>query len=253
MNDDRDTNRDTNKKHMHEEMEWEHPLSPEEEEILRPTSLFREFWRAFKIFIECAKGFYAFRHLNNCITVFGSARFNENHKYYHMARRVGQLLAQNKFTVMTGGGPGLMEATNRGAKDSNGFSVGCNIEIPEEQDPNQYLDKWITFKYFFVRKVMLSISSRAFIVMPGGFGTLDEFFEMDTLIQTEKINELPVVLMGIDYWQPLVDYMHNTMAKAGTIDIEDVNKILLTDSPEEAIHFIRNHKRSLDEKSSEPI
>lgn len=228
----------------HKEMQWEHPLSIEEEHILRPTNIVHEIWRAFKIFLECARGFYVFRNLPNCITVFGSARFHEGHKYYAIARRTGQLLAQQGFAVMTGGGPGLMEATNRGAKDCDGISFGCNIEIPNEQDPNKYLDKWITFKYFFVRKVMLSINSKAFIVMPGGFGTLDEFFEMTTLIQTGKMDDLPVVLMGVDYWQPLVDYMHETMAKHGTIDFADARKILLTDSPKEAIHFIQQHKRA---------
>lgn len=240
-----------NKQHLHEELEWEHPISEEEGAILKRTSLLNEFWRAFKIFMECIRGFIAFRTLTNCVTVFGSARFKEDHKYYIMARRVGQLLAQRKMTVMTGGGPGLMEAANRGAKDSNGYSVGCNIYIPLEQDPNTYLDKWITFKYFFVRKVMLSISSRGFIVMPGGFGTLDEFFEMSTLIQTQKIEGHPIVLMGVDYWQPLIDFMHQTMAKQGTIDIEDVQKILLTDSPEEAIHYIRHYNNSAKQRTSE--
>lgn len=231
-----------NKKKMHKEMEWERPLSHEDEVLLRPAKLHRELFRALKIFWESAKGFYYFRNIKNCVTVFGSARFKEEHQYYQMARRIGQLLAQNKYTVMTGGGPGIMEAANRGAKDSNGKSVGCNIAIASEQDKNIYLDKWITFKYFFIRKVMLTINSKAFVVCPGGFGTLDEFFEMATLIQTEKMNDLPVVLMGVDYWKPLVEYMHNTMAPTGTIDFEDARKILLTDSPEEAINFIRNHK-----------
>src|SRR5579884_2407099 len=142
---------------------------------------------AVEIFFEFLRGFRALHFVGPCVTVFGSARFNEGHPYYALAREAGSLLAQSGFTVMTGGGPGIMEAANRGAKDAGGFSIGCNIELSHEQKPNPYLDRWITFRHFYVRKLMLVKYSYAFIVMPGGFGTLDEVFETATLIQTQKI------------------------------------------------------------------
>ena len=175
---------------------------------------------------------------------FRFCRFPEDHQYYKLSRRVGQELAKNNFIVMTGGGPGVMEAANRGAKDMKGRTIGGNINIHHEQFPNIYLDDWITFDYFFIRKVMLTKHSRGFIFMPGGFGTLDELFEMATLIQTEKLENFPMVLMGKEFWQPLMDFIYNTLAVVGTIDIEDANKIKLTDSPEEAVAFIKNYKRN---------
>lgn len=210
----------------------------------RPSSLPKELFRAFKAFWELARGYITFRRVSNCVTVFGSARFPEDHIYYKLSRRVGQTLAKNNFIVMTGGGPGVMEAANRGAKDMLGRTIGCNINIHHEQFPNQYLDQWITFDYFFVRKVMLTKHSRGFIYMPGGFGTLDELFEMTTLIQTEKIRNFPVVLMGTAYWQPLIDFFYQTLVPLGTIDKIDVEKIKITDSPEEAVEYISNYKRN---------
>jgi len=228
---------------MDQEFTWERRLTLEDKTFLRgPRKIHRELIRAFKIFLESARGFFAFRHITNCVTVFGSARFHEYHEYYKLARNVGCELAKNSFTVMTGGGPGVMEAANRGCKETGGYSLGCNIKIPEEQDANPYLDKMITFKYFFVRKVMLTINSSGFIVLPGGFGTLDELFEMATLIQTHKVENFPVVLMGKKYWEPLMQYLEDTMVKAGTIAAEDVRKIFITDSPEEAVDFIRSSK-----------
>jgi uncharacterized protein (TIGR00730 family) len=168
------------------------------------------------------------------VTVFGSARFRPGHAYYEMAREVGARLSRGGYTVMTGGGPGIMEAANRGAKEAGGYSVGCNIHLPQEQKPNPYLDRWITFRYFFVRKVMLVKYSYAFIAMPGGFGTLDEIFETATLIQTRKIQDFPLVLMGKEFWQPLLDFMKNRLIVEQTIDVEDHSRLLLTDSPEEA-------------------
>lgn len=211
----------------------------EERRFLRGRQKFhKEIARTFKIMREYVRAFHAFRNVRNCVTVFGSARFGQDHRYYQLALEVGKLLAQNGYTVMTGGGPGIMEAANRGAKLGKGMSVGCNIYIPEEQHPNLYLDKWITFHYFFVRKVMLTKYSSAFVVLPGGFGTLDELFEMATLIQTGKIRHFPLVLMGIDYWKPLIDFMINTLAAHATIDVDDINKIYITDSPQEALEHI---------------
>ncbi|MDP9236534.1 MAG: TIGR00730 family Rossman fold protein [Chloroflexota bacterium] len=198
-----------------------------------------ELWHAARIFFEFIRGFRALHFVGPCVTVFGSARFAEGHPYYELGRRIGSKLAQAGFTVMTGGGPGIMEAANRGAKDVKGRSVGCNIELPREQQPNSYLDVWVTFRHFFVRKVMLMKYSYAFIAMPGGFGTLDEVFETVTLIQTGKINHFPVVLVGVDYWRPLIAYLRGTLLASHTIDAEDVARLVVTDSVDEAVDHIR--------------
>ena len=213
--------------------------SHEERRFLEgPHSRGFEFMRAFRIFRELIHGFRAFHFAGPCITVFGSARFPESHPYYDLTRRMGGEIARAAFTVMTGGGPGLMEAANRGAKEANGASIGCNIVLPREQKPNHYLDKWVEFRYFFVRKVMLVKYSYAFVAAPGGFGTLDEFFEVATLIQNGKIQGFPVVLLGVEYWTPLLDFMRGSLLKARAISPEDLASVHLTDSPEEAMQFI---------------
>ena len=203
-----------------------------------PQSRTRELLRAIRVFFEFIRGFRALHFVGPCVTVFGSARFTETHRYYALARRVGGLLASDGFTVMTGGGPGIMEAANRGAREAGGRSIGCNIELPKEQKPNAYLDRWVTFRHFFVRKVMLVKYSYAFIAMPGGFGTLDEVTEAATLIQTGKISHFPLVLMGVEFWKPLLEFMRGTLVKEGTIGPEDVD-FLVTDSPEEAAAHVR--------------
>lgn len=197
-----------------------------------------ELARAAHIFIEFLRGFRALHFVGPCVTVFGSARFHEDHPYYQLARDIGARLAKAGFTVITGGGPGIMEAANRGAKDMGGRSIGCNIELPIEQKPNSYLDQWITFHHFFVRKVMLVKYSYAFVALPGGFGTLDEIFETATLIQTGKIQEFPLVLVGKDFWRPLIDFMRDSLIAGGTIDPNDTGRILLTDSPSDTVAFI---------------
>lgn len=202
-----------------------------------PQTRRAELSRAIRIFWEFIKGFRFLHFVGPCVTVFGSARFSEDHPYYQQARAVGKLLAKAGFTVMTGGGPGIMEAANRGAKDVNGRSIGCNIVLPNEQKPNPYLDQFFDFRYFFVRKVMLVKYSYAFIIMPGGFGTLDEWFETATLIQTGKIHNFPVVLMGRSYWQPMLDFI-KTMVTARTISQADYDRILVTDSPDEAARAV---------------
>jgi uncharacterized protein (TIGR00730 family) len=186
------------------------------------------------------------------VTVFGSARFTPNHRYYDLARRVGAELAREGFATMTGGGPGLMEAANRGAQESGGCSVGCSIRLPHEDLPNPYLDIWMPFRYFFVRKVMLVKYSRGFIVLPGGFGTLDEIFETATLIQTDKIHDFPIVLMGQEFWNPMVDFLIDTMAVEGTIDRRDVDRLIRTDDPALAVAAIRASPRQRGASSAKP-
>jgi hypothetical protein len=198
-----------------------------------------ELGEALNIFWQCMRGFRKLHFVGPCVTVFGSARFREGHPYYELTREVGRRLAEAGFTVMTGGGPGLMEAANRGAKEAGGYSVGANIELPSEQKPNAYLDRWVEFPYFFVRKLMLLKYSYAFIAMPGGIGTLDEIFETSVQIQTGKMRDFPMVLMGKSYWEPMVTFMRETLLAQGTVDPVDVRRAVLTDSPQEAVELIR--------------
>lgn len=217
------------------------PGPPEVRRFLAgPQPRLFELLRALRIFVEFIRGFRALHFIGPCVTVFGSARFPERHPYYELARGLGASLARHGFTVMTGGGPGLMEAANRGAREAGGPSIGCNIELPEEQAPNPYVDRWVTFKHFFVRKVMLVKYSYAFIALPGGLGTLDEVMEAATLIQTGKIAGFPMVLMGVEFWKPLLDFMRGTLVKEGTIDPADVDLLFVTDSPEAAAAHVRD-------------
>ena len=197
-----------------------------------------ELMRACRVFYELMRGFRALHFVGPCVTAFGSARFKEGHPYYALARDLGRELARTGFTVMTGGGPGLMEAANRGAKDAGGRSVGCNIRLPKEQRPNAYLDTWITFRHFFVRKLMLVKYSYAFVALPGGYGTLDEVFEVATLVQTGKIHDFPVALMGTEYWAPLLAFLRATMVQTGTIDPPDVDRLIVSDDPIEVANRI---------------
>ena len=220
---------------------FEHPVVREERRFLEgPRSRLDELLRIFRIVGEFIRGFRQLHFVPPAVTVFGSARFDENHRYYQLARAVGAELARSGLTVMTGGGPGIMEAANRGAHESGGLSIGCNIKLPFEQQPNPYDDRFIEFRYFFVRKVMLVKYSYAFVVCPGGFGTLDELFEAATLIQTRKIANFPLVLVGVDYWQPLMEFVRGTMLKQGTIHQEDVDRILVTDDVEQAVRHIHH-------------
>ena len=205
-----------------------------------PQTRGSELWRAIRIFLEFMGGFRKLQFVGPCVTVFGSARFPEEHPYYGLARETGRRLAEAGFTVMTGAGPGIMEAANRGAKDAGGSTVGCNIDLPLEQAPNPYLDRTVNFEHFFVRKVMLVKYSYAFVVLPGGFGTLDEVFEAATLIQTAKIADFPIVLMGVEFWSPLFDLLRETLLRAGTIDEADLELLYLTDSAEECVERVRD-------------
>jgi uncharacterized protein (TIGR00730 family) len=218
---------------------WGHYGHPEEVKFLQgPQRRTFELWRALRIFVEIMQGFRRLHFLGPCVTVFGSARFPDNHPYYALGRDVGARLAKAGFNVMTGGGPGIMEAANRGAKDVGGFSIGCNIELPREQAPNPYLDRWITFRHFFVRKLMLVKYSYAFIALPGGFGTLDEIFETATLIQTQKIQDFPLVLVGTTFWRPLLDFLRHRLIVEKTIDPADADRLTVTDSPAEAVKIV---------------
>ncbi|HXG36793.1 MAG TPA: TIGR00730 family Rossman fold protein [Dehalococcoidia bacterium] len=226
---------------MAEEIWGKIPVHPDERKFLAgPHPRGSELLRVMRIAWEFIRGFRKLHFVGPCVTVFGSSKFKEGHPYYEQARELGRLLAMEGFTVMTGGGPGIMEAANRGAKEAGGRSIGCNITLPEEQKPNPYLDEWITFRYFFVRKVMLLKYSYAFVSCPGGLGTMDETFEALTLIQTRKIRDFPVLLMGQDFWLPLLDYMRNTFLGHRTVEPEDLEYLMLVDSAVQATEIIRD-------------
>lgn len=216
-------------------------ISEEEHYFLEgPHSRWEEFKFTIKVMREFIRGFRKLHFTGACVTVFGSARFKEGEEYYELARQVGAGITRLGFAVMTGGGPGVMEAANRGAKEAGGRSIGCNIILPHEQEPNPYLDKWVNMDLFFVRKTLLTKYSYGFIILPGGYGTLDELFESLTLIQTGKIERFPVVLMGKAYHTELYDHIKR-MTKALTIDAEDSELFLFTDSVEEALAHIKRH------------
>ncbi len=219
----------------------EHLIPPKSHVYLDgPKSRGFELAFAFRVFWQFIRGFRKLHFIGPCITVFGSARFTEGHKYYTAAREFGTRIAKLGFVTMTGGGPGIMEAANRGAYENGGISVGCNIQLPFEQRPNPYMNKSITFEHFFVRKVLLVKYSYAFIIMPGGFGTMDEFFETITLIQTKTITQFPIVLFGKEYYKELWDVLEH-MAANGSVSKEDLSLVLLTDDVDEAMSHIRTY------------
>lgn len=219
----------------------EHLIPPKSHVYLDgPKSRGFELAFAIRVFWQFLRGFRKLHFIGPCITVFGSARFKEDHKYYRAAREFGKRISQLGFVTMTGGGPGIMEAANRGAYENGGISVGCNIQLPFEQKPNPYMNRWITFEHFFVRKVLLVKYSYAFVILPGGFGTMDEFFETLTLIQTRTITQFPMVLFGKDYYKELWDVLEH-MAANGSVAKEDLSLVLLTDDVEEAMNHIRTY------------
>ena len=196
---------------------------------------------AVRIFLEFLRAFESFEFEQPCVTVFGSARFGEGHRYYDLARAVGADLARAGYAVMTGGGSGIMEAANRGAREAGGVSIGCNITLPREQKPNKYLDRFIQLDHFFVRKVMLVKYSSAFVVMPGGFGTLDEAFEIATLMQTSKIEHFPLIAVGSDFWGKLIDFARDTMIEQGTLSPEDARFVHLADTAADVVRLVREN------------
>jgi uncharacterized protein (TIGR00730 family) len=205
-----------------------------------PHSRTKELIILFRAVRDFIRGFRGLHFVGPCVTVFGSARFPAGHQYYELGREVGGAIAGLGFTVMTGGGPGVMEAANRGAREAGGRSVGCNITLAHEQYPNPYLDRYVTCHYFFVRKVLLFKYSYAFVVLPGGLGTLDELTEALTLIQTGKILQFPVVLMGVSYWKPFTDLLKEMVA-FGTVSVTDLDLFLVTDDVSEAMSHIEHH------------
>jgi uncharacterized protein (TIGR00730 family) len=221
------------------------PIIPPKEHVYLegPQSRGYELSFAWKVFRQFIMGFRHLHFVGPCITVFGSARFKENNAYYRNAREFGKRIAEIGFTTMTGGGPGIMEAANRGAFENGGRSVGCNIRLPFEQVANKYLHTSVTFEHFFVRKTLLIKYSYAFIIMPGGFGTMDEFFETLTLIQTKTITGFPIVMYGKEFYRKLWEAMHD-MAEKGTISKEDMNLVLLTDDVDEAMEHISKYIRT---------
>ena len=205
-----------------------------------PQHRFKEFIFSVKVMFEFIKGFRKLHFVGPCVTVFGSARFKEDHPYYKITEQLSGEIAKLGFTIMTGGGPGIMEAANKGAKAVGGRSVGCNIVLPHEQIPNPYLDHFVNIRYFFVRKTLLIKYSYAFVVMPGGFGTLDEYFEAVTLIQTKKISEFPIVIFDKEFHKELLKHI-DVMKNKGTISAVDTNLFLFTDSVDEAVEYIKKN------------
>ena len=214
------------------------PLGSEPRFLRGPQSRRFELIHVWHIAREYFSGLRRLHFVGPCVTVFGSARLGEEDPAYAQARRSGELLARAGFNVMTGGGPGIMEAANRGAKEGGGYSIGCTIQLPKEQTTNAYIDLEVPFKHFFVRKVMLVKYSYGFIALAGGFGTYDEVFESSTLIQTHKVEDFPIVLLGSDFWNPLIAVLRDTQVERGTINEADVDRFYVTDSPDDAVRYI---------------
>ena len=227
----------------------------QDEELLRrqhrPDFLDSDPWRSLRILSEFVEGFDALAEVGPAVSVFGSARMNANHRYYRQARELGQMLAKAGYAVITGGGPGIMEAANRGAQEGGGLSIGCNIELPHEQALNPYVDLGVEFRYFFARKVMFVKYADAFVIFPGGYGTLDELFEALTLIQTKKVQDFPVILMGTDYWTGMIDWIRASLLKEAAINPADVDLLRLTDDPNEAVRIIKAYERTHREAATE--
>jgi uncharacterized protein (TIGR00730 family) len=209
----------------------------------RSETLQSDSWRVLRITGEFVMGFDQLADVYPAVSIFGSARTEEANKYYAEAVKTAELLARAGFAIITGGGQGIMEAANRGAKEAGGLSIGCNIELPFEQEINQYVDKAMTFRYFFVRKTMFVKYSEAFISFPGGFGTLDELFGALTLIQTKKISDFPVILYGSDYWKGLVDWLRDRMVAEKKIQQEDVESIYVCDDPQRVTDIVVEYHR----------
>ena len=200
-----------------------------------------ESWRIFRIMAEFVESIEVLSNVQNAVTIFGSARLQPEDTYYQKAEKLGQLLVQNGFSVITGGGPGIMEAANKGAAEAGGQSVGMNIKLPFEQKPNPYANLQLDYKYFFIRKVMFVKYAVAYVIMPGGYGTMDELFEALTLIQTKRVRSFPLILMGREYWQGLLDWLKNSMQQKSMILPCDIEMIQIIDDPEEVVKHIKKY------------
>jgi uncharacterized protein (TIGR00730 family) len=224
------------------------PIVTEDERLLtrsaRPAFLQEDPWRVLRILSEFVDGFDALAEVGPAVTVFGSARVAEGSPVYEQAREIGRSLARDGWAVITGGGPGVMEAANRGCQEAGGLSIGCNIELPHEQSVNQYVDLSVEFRYFFARKTMFVKYADAFVIMPGGFGTLDELFEALTLIQTGKIRHFPLVLVGTEYWAGLLAWARGTLLTDGTVSKDDLDLLTVTDDPQEVCRVVRAFARA---------
>lgn len=212
------------------------PINTADQSLLRSRS--QDPWRVLRIQAEFVEGFGALQNVVNAVAVFGSARTKPGTKYYELAEQIGRLISERGFATITGGGPGIMEAANKGAVEAGGVSVGLGIELPFEQGMNQWVDLGINFRYFFVRKVMFVRYSRGFIVLPGGFGTMDELFEALTLVQTRKIDSFPIVLVGSQFWEPLREWMKESLVAEGLINPDDVDIMKIVDTAEEAVQAV---------------
>jgi uncharacterized protein (TIGR00730 family) len=223
-------------------------ISTEDEKLFERTSsssfLDTDPWRALRILAEFVEGFDAMAAVGPAVTVFGSARAPAGSPGYELARAIGRQLAEAGYAVITGGGPGVMEAANRGCREAGGLSVGCNIELPAEQGVNPYVDLGVEFRYFFVRKVMFVKYADAFVILPGGFGTLDELFEALTLIQTDKVRHFPVILVGTDYWRGLLDWVRSQPMAVGAVGPLDLELLVVTDDPAEVVRIITEYARA---------
>jgi uncharacterized protein (TIGR00730 family) len=215
------------------------------------NALATDAWRVFRIMGEFVEGFEEMSKLGPCVSIFGSARVTETDPMYQQCVETSRRLGEAGFGIITGGGPGVMEAANRGAREAGVASVGCNIELPFEQETNRYVDLAINFRYFFVRKTMFVKYAQAFVIFPGGFGTMDELFEALTLVQTGKVRDFPIILFGSEYWKGLLEWIDGPMAKSGKISPEDVKLLLLTDSPTEAVAFVEENYRKHLERARE--
>ncbi|MFH0732934.1 MAG: TIGR00730 family Rossman fold protein [Candidatus Omnitrophota bacterium] len=205
-------------------------------------------WRVFRIMSEFVEGFEELAHVGNAVAVFGSSRTKPARKYYKLTEKIAYNIAKAGYAVITGAGPGIMEAANKGAKKASGQSIGLNIEVPFVQRPNRYVTRLLSFRYFFCRKVMFAKYAKAFIVMPGGFGTMDEFFEAATLIQTGKITPFPVILVGKEFWSGLIDWMTKKMYREGRVSKEDLKIFQVIDSPKEIVACIDNFYKKTTKK-----
>ena len=233
------------------------PHATEDEQLLRPVPPGRpafvdeDPWRALRILSEFVEGFDALAGIGPAVTLFGSARVAAGSPAYEVARTIARRLAESGFAIITGGGPGIMEAANRGCQEGGGLSIGCNIELPHEQSINPYVDLGVEFRYFLARKTMFVKYASAFVILPGGFGTMDELFEALTLIQTGKVRHFPVVLVGTSYWQGLLAWMRDAQLRAGAVTQDDIALLKLTDDPEEVVSIVRDYASRAQQASAD--